>query len=175
MPGWSVSSLSASLSPSPSHDPFKRIYEQQIKGIHNDVPLFCRDSSVAETSSPSLSTHTHMHTPVFKQVSWLISDTHMEWQRDGTKIECWSSLFEWKGLTPLVQFILEVGASKVRSEKGKKKHLFLVSLSSHWLVKLPGWFYSWLSITCLVKNRNTSSLLIINQWSIKQAICPIRA
>lgn len=37
-------------------------------------------------------------------------------------------------------------------------------------------FYSWLSITCRVHTpMNTCFPLIINQWSIKQAICPIRA
>ncbi|KAK1895887.1 Serine/threonine-protein kinase N2, partial [Dissostichus eleginoides] len=50
-----VKCLSVCIRLSLYHDPFKRIYEQQIKGIHNDVPLFCRDGTVVETAPPPLS------------------------------------------------------------------------------------------------------------------------
>ncbi|KAI4811056.1 hypothetical protein KUCAC02_013979, partial [Chaenocephalus aceratus] len=53
-----VKCLSVCIRLSLCHDPFKRIYEQQIKGIHNDVPLFCRDGTVVETAPPLLSVHT---------------------------------------------------------------------------------------------------------------------
>lgn len=48
--------------------------------IHNDVPLFSQGSAWS-LRSPSLSmnTHTHTHLATFKQVSWLISNTHMQW------------------------------------------------------------------------------------------------
>lgn len=78
MPGWSVSSLSVSPCVSLSHDPFKRKYELQIKGIHNDVPLFCWEGMVVETPPSSVCTHL----PAFKQVSWLISDMHPECHRE---------------------------------------------------------------------------------------------
>lgn len=43
--------------------------------IHNDVPLFSQGSAWL-LRFPSLSVNTHL--PTFKQVSWLISDTHIE-------------------------------------------------------------------------------------------------
>lgn len=74
-----VSALSLCLCVSLYQDPFKRIYEQQIKGNHNDVSLFCWDSMVVDTP-PSLYAWTHL--AAFKQVSWLISDTYPECQRE---------------------------------------------------------------------------------------------
>ncbi len=73
-------SVCFSLSVSLSHDPFKRVYEQQIKGMHNDVPLFCQVHMVVETLPPFM--HKRTHLPTFKQVYWLIIDTYMEWQRE---------------------------------------------------------------------------------------------
>ncbi|KAJ4930902.1 hypothetical protein JOQ06_025205, partial [Pogonophryne albipinna] len=49
-----VKCLSVCIRLSLYHDPFKRIYAQQIKGIHNDVPLFYRDGTVVETAPPPL-------------------------------------------------------------------------------------------------------------------------
>lgn len=186
MPRWSVSSTSVSMSlilypPSP----FKRLYEPQIKANHNDVLSFCWDRMAIETP-PSL--YSQAHVSAFKQVSWLISDTHLDCKRKGEKgnLSTWHLVsFYWTfELNTLFLLLLWPAHFELRKQETSSVSLLFLSstFNLQWSdesplasVKLSGWFYSWLSITYLVKNKNMCSLLIDNQWSIKQAICLIRA
>lgn len=139
----------------------------------------------------------------FKEVSWLISDTHPDCQGWDKKKGPSSQVFHLLGILCLFFFIAQLSwmhflVAVMTSSFWKREHLtpaqkrkgpssvFLHFPSStfylRWSdespsasVKVSGWFYSWLSITCLVKNKNMCSPLISNQWSIKQAICLIRA
>lgn len=63
-----------------SHDPFKRIHEQHIKGHHSQwCPPYSVRTLCLLRHSP---THTHARPLAFKQVSWPISDAHSECQTE---------------------------------------------------------------------------------------------
>ena len=89
MPGWSVS-LSASVSPSTMILSSESM-SSRSKGSTMMSPYSVGTARSLRQPPPPLCAHTHL--PAFKQVSWLISDTHMEWRWNTNRVQILSFAF----------------------------------------------------------------------------------
>lgn len=157
MPGWSVSSLC----PHHCQDPFKSIHELHIKGHHSQwcPPILSGFCMVIEIPLP-LREHTHL--PTLKQVSWLISDTNMEWHIN-TNLNANSSFWFLLYLSNTASsFTLFSSLYLSPSFHFRGRWFSNIKNALLWIFSLTNSYWSWWSLT----HTKTALYYIINLLSV---------